>query len=277
VSRCLQVDVDGSEVDLVSGLLWDGGVTAISELSLGGTRVRLVAGFPDEAEAALVDRLAVRWHPDTFDADHDGWLDAWRPFARPIRVGRLVVHPPWEPPPWADVPIGPADLLVPLDPGRAFGQGNHATTRLMLAALLDEVRPGGVVLDVGCGSGVLSVVSALLGAGRVVAVDIEEEAVRATRENAARNAVADRIEASTSDIDEVSGPFDLVVANILAPTLIALAPALADRARGGLLVLSGLLEEQRGAVVAAFSEANPDVEVASEVDLEGWLRLALRF
>src|SRR5690606_19842390 len=90
-ARCLQVDVPDLDVDRICGELWAGGATGVQELPLGPGRVRLVAGYPRSAEALLVERLGPL-APDCFDADHDGWLDAWRPFARPVKVGGLVVH-----------------------------------------------------------------------------------------------------------------------------------------------------------------------------------------
>jgi ribosomal protein L11 methyltransferase len=272
-ARCLQVDVDEGEVDLLSGLLWAGGATGVQELVLGPGRVRLVAGLPREAEAGLVARLAPRT-VDCFDAEHDGWLDAWRPFARPVRVGRVVVHPPWEPPPWTDLATTADDVIVAVDPGRAFGAGNHVTTRLVVAALQQHLGEGMSVLDVGCGSGVLSVVAARLGAGRVCAVDVEDDAVRATVENAIRNGVAERIDATTGPVGCIDEQFDLVVANILAPVLLALAPDLAARvAPGGRLVLSGLRAAQAAEVVAAYVSAGSTVvDQATDGD---WVRLDL--
>jgi ribosomal protein L11 methyltransferase len=274
-ARCLQVDVDEADVDVVSGELWAGGATGVQELPLGSGRVRLVAGFPRRAEAGLVDRLAPR-SIDCFDSAHDGWLDAWRPFARPVRVGRVVVHPPWEPPPWPDLPVTEGDVVVAIDPGRAFGAGNHATTRLMVAALLTEITPSSRVLDVGCGSGVLSVTAALIGAAEVVGVDVEEEAVRATHENAARNGVAARVDTSATPVGEVVGTFDLVAANILAPVLVELAPAIVARCRaGGRIVLSGLQVSQIEPTLAAYRAADPHLRVVDETTDGEWVRLTL--
>jgi ribosomal protein L11 methyltransferase len=290
----VQVDVERGEVDLVSGLLWSGGATAVQEIELGGERVRLVAGLDASDAARLTVRLRERWRPDEFDARYDGWLEAWRPFARPVRYGRVVVYPPWEPPPWPDLPPAPEqtiagaagaaggghDVLVALDAGRAFGQGNHATTGLMLEALTsalagalgpgarrsNAIRPGASVLDVGCGSGVLAITAALLGAGRVVAIDVDDEAVRATGDNAARNGVSGLIEVSATPLDAVDGRYDLVLANILAPVLVELAPALVERvAPGGALLLSGLLASQAEQVLAAFS---PPLTHAATADAE---------
>jgi ribosomal protein L11 methyltransferase len=249
-ARCVQVDVEESDCDLVSGLLWAAGATALQQIDLGPGRHRLVAGIPRSAEPALSARLGPRWAPDFLDAEFEGWLDAWRPFARPVRAGRVLVHPPWVP-----VTTRAGEVVVSIDPGRAFGQGAHVTTRLVLTVAERVVAGGESVLDVGCGSGVLSVVAAALGARRVTAVDIEDEAVRATNENADRNGLATRIRATSRPIDEVAGPFDLVLANILAPVLVELAPHLIARVRvGGRVVLGGLRAEQQARVVSAYGE-----------------------
>jgi ribosomal protein L11 methyltransferase len=283
-TRCLQVDVDREEVDLVSALLWAAGATAVQEIELRPERLRLVAGIPAASEAGLVRTLFERgWRPDAFDAIHDGWLDAWRPFARPVRAGRVVVYPPWEPPPWPDLvaadPCAEADIVVPIDPGRAFGQGSHATTRLVLTELdrrCAAERPA-AVLDVGCGSGVLGVVAAVLGVPRVVAVDIDPEAIDATRANAATNGVSDRLIVSATPLGELPGErFPLVLANILAPVLIELAPAIAARvAPGGALLLSGVQRPQRVRVLDAYGRAEPALELVGEATDGDWCGLWL--
>lgn len=266
-SRCVQVDVDVSDLDRVSGLLWEGGVTGVQEIDLGNSRVRLVAGLAADSEGDLASLLGADRSPVFFDADYDGWLDAWRPFARPVRVGRLVVAPPWE-----RVAAGDAEIVVEVDPGRSFGAGNHPTTRLMLELLQEVIQPGSTVLDAGSGSGVLAVVAAVLGAGRVRAVDIEEEALTATRANAVRNRVADRVEVSGVPLEEIREEFDVVLANILAPVLIELAPVLSTAvAEGGSLLLSGMLAEQ----VADVADAYPGWEVVETVTEGGWQALLL--
>jgi ribosomal protein L11 methyltransferase len=146
------------------------------------------------------------WHVfgmgDAEDVD-DGWEDRWRNFHRPIRVGRLWVGPPWE--------TAPDDALaVVVDPGRAFGTGAHPTTQLCLE-LLQELEPGSL-LDVGCGSGVLSVAAALLGHAPVLGVDIEGPSIAATAENAERNGV--ELDARLVGSEDVLPPAATVVANI---------------------------------------------------------------
>lgn len=235
--EAVEVVVAAEEVDLASGLLWGAGVAAVAEHPIEGGRVRLRADVPPGGVAAVAEVLGGRWPVEAVDLADDG-LDAWRAHARVVRAGRhLVVHPPWLP----AGPVGPDDVVLAIDPGRAFGHGAHPTTRLCLAALEDLVGPGSAVLDVGCGSGVLAVAAARLGAGRVVAVDVEVAAVEATRANAAANGV--EVDASLDALAAVDGSYDVVVANIGAAALRALAPDLVARlAGGGTLVLSGLLD-----------------------------------
>jgi ribosomal protein L11 methyltransferase len=145
-----------------------------------------------------------------------GWEDRWRSFHRPVRVGRLWVGPPWLEPD-ADA------LAVVIDPGRAFGTGAHPTTQLSLE-LLQEIEPGSL-LDVGCGSGVLSVAAALLGYAPVLGVDVEAPSIVATLENAALNGVD--VQAQRVGADETLPAADVVVANISADTILAL-PARID-------------------------------------------------
>lgn len=154
-----------------------------------------------------------------------GWEERWREFHRPIWVGSLWIGPPWEEPP-------SEALAVVVDPGRAFGTGSHPTTRLCLE-YLTELEPGSL-LDVGCGSGVLSVAAAKLGFGPVHAMDVESAAVEATQRNAARNGVAldvRQADALQSELPAV----DLVVANIHLAGVQALVP----RITAGRLVTAG--------------------------------------
>ncbi len=176
-----------------------------------------------------------------------GWEDRWRAFHRPIRVGRLWVGPPWEAPP-ADA------LVVVVDPGRAFGTGSHQTTQLCLAAL-QELEPQSL-LDVGCGSGVLSVAAALLGFGPVTSVDVEEPSIEATRANAAVNGVDldVRLVAARDRLPRA----DVVVANISLESVEALTP----RIECTTLVTSGYLEHETPAL--------PCFEHVARRTLDGW-------
>jgi ribosomal protein L11 methyltransferase len=146
----------------------------------------------------------------------DDWADRWRQFHKPLRVGRLWIGPPWEEP-------DPDAISVVVDPGRAFGTGGHPTTQLCLALLEEEER--GSVLDVGCGSGVLSIAAAKLGFGPVLAFDFDPQAIEATERNAAANGVS--VDVRQADLREDALPdADLVLANIAAEAVLELSPKL---------------------------------------------------
>jgi ribosomal protein L11 methyltransferase len=176
------------------------------------------------------------------------WGEEWKKGLSPFSVGRVFLRPSWL---VAAPPPGAAEVV--LDPGMAFGTGTHPTTALCLAAVdaFLASRPGASVLDVGTGSGILAIAARKLGAGRVAANDEDPVAVEVARENAARNAVT--VEITGAALSTLAGPFDLVVANILANVLVQLAPALAGRvASGGELVLAGVLGPQEEEVRAPF-------------------------
>jgi len=177
-----------------------------------------------------------------------GWEERWREFHRPIWVGPLWVGPPWEEPP-------SEGLAVVVDPGRAFGTGSHPTTRLCLE-FLTELEPGSL-LDVGCGSGVLSIAAAKLGFGPIHAIDVEATAVEATRRNAAANGVeldVRQVDALVGDLPEV----DVVLANIHLAAVQALAP----RIKAKRLVTAGYFHSRR-------PEAAGFVHVERRID-GGW-------
>lgn len=255
----VRVVVDpGAEADAAAGALWLHGPAAVEEREAAGGRVELVAGFADEEAAGRV-AAALGWPATTEPApDEATWRDAWRDHARAVVVGRVAVVPAWLPEP-------EAELVVRIDPGTAFGSGSHPSTRLVLAAMQRLVQPGCSLLDAGSGSGVLAVAARLLGAGDVVAFDVASEAVVATAANAAANGV--EVDARHATVEEIGGRFDVVVANIGAATLTAMAPVLAERV-GGSLVLAGLLDQQVPDVVAAYAGCGLVLDdVASE---DGW-------
>ena len=202
--------------------------------------------------------------------EEENWAETWKLHFRPIlAAGKLWVLPPWEARP-DDKPA------VVIEPGMAFGTGGHATTLLCLEALVDALarRPGASVLDVGCGSGILGIGAKLLGAGRVTMIDNDPVAVEVARENAEKNGVPE-LETSGTDVGELPGTWDLVVANILANPLIELSAAIAARvAGGGELYLSGILGTQADEVAAAYHRQG--FATVARKDLGEWslLRLA---
>ena len=177
------------------------------------------------------------------------WSTAWRSHIREVQVGRLWVGPPWK---LAEAPTDKVRLVI--EPKMAFGTGDHPTTSLCLAAV-DEFmasHPGASVLDVGTGTGVLAIAARKLGAGRVVGTDNDAVSVELAQENAALNGTPD-VALSGASLEEVEGTFELVVANILANTLVALAPLIAPKV-GERLVLAGVLAPQAEEVTQAYRQ-----------------------
>jgi ribosomal protein L11 methyltransferase len=174
--------------------------------------------------------------------------------------------------PWSEFDGDEPDTVVEIDPGRAFGTGAHPSTRLLLVELACSLRGGERVLDVGCGSGVLAVCAARLGA-RVTAVDITDEALTATRRNAIRNGVETDVHVSATPVERLSGRFDAIVANIGATVLIELASALQSRLDpDGWLALSGLSPGQVSKVAAAYSR----LEITAVRADDDWVALVGR-
>lgn len=194
------------------------------------------------------------------------WVEEWRRFYQPIEVGeRLLLCPSW-----LDAPRSGRTVIV-LDPGEAFGTGQHPTTRLSLAALERAGVEGARVLDVGCGSGVLAVAAAKLGAAAVQGCDVDARAVEIARRNAEINGVA--VEFMTGTIEDPAShlelPFDVIVVNISSTVTAALAaPIAALLAPGGRAILSGFLQRDRDAVAAAARAAG--LELRDEAYEEGW-------
>lgn len=259
----VEVDVPADEVELAADALWSAGPSAVSETELTDGHVRLRADVPDPSV------LDARWGWRLVAVDADADLDRWRAFAQPVRVGRIVVQPPWV----AAATVGRGDVTITIDPGRAFGSGSHPATQLALAAIERYLAPSGAVLDVGCGSGVLAVAAAVLGAGTVVAIDVDPTAVAATQANAVANDVASRVAASATALSQVEGTFDLVVANIGVRVLTDAAAELeAHVAPAGRLVLSGLLDAQADAVVARCAGCDEEHRLVQD----GWSAPVLR-
>jgi ribosomal protein L11 methyltransferase len=191
----------------------------------------------------------------------ESWRDSWKKHFRVQRHGRaLVVKPSW-----TTYRLKGGDIVIEIDPGMAFGTGQHPTTAMCLRALEDYVRPGSRVLDLGCGSGILAIAAAKLGATHVLALDLDPNAIRAARENAAANGVADVIEVREGTLGSERGPFDVVAANISGLTLERLAGELAGSlAPGGVLIASGFLEDAVAGLSSAFEGAGLSVMRADE-------------
>ncbi len=233
--------------------------------------------FTDDAELAPVIASLRDLLPDGASAgvsheliEDQDWVRIWLKDCPPLRFGERLWVVPREK--VAEV-TQPDAVILRLDPGLAFGTGTHPTTALCLEWLAGQDLRGKTVLDYGCGSGVLAIAALLLGASRAVCVDIDPQALQATRDNAAENGVGDRIRALMPEDFE---PFaaDIVVANILANPLVQLAPLLASSiASGGRIALAGLLDRQAEDVRAAYA---PSFSFEADVSREGWTRIAGR-
>lgn len=196
------------------------------------------------------------------------WANAWKAHYHPFRIGEQIwIRPSWIPP--EDVPdIRPSDLVLVLDPGMAFGTGLHPTTQSCLLALEELTQPGMRVLDVGTGSGILSIAAIKLGAAEVAAFDTDDLAVRATESNATINEVSSHLNVWQGQLASVSdhtdhAQWDIVVVNILAPVIIGLFnenDLLGYVAPTGRIVLSGIIDEQGPSIVAALEQAGGRVE-----------------
>ncbi len=269
----------------------------------GGVAVEQPGGFnPDEGETAPIpDRVTVKAYlPMDADTDRrraridvgvrlvahlapvsdlrerlvneEEWQNSWKEFFQPLRVGgRIVICPTWR-----EFEGRQGDVIIQLDPGMAFGTGHHPTTRMCLEIIERTISPGDRALDIGCGSGILSISAVKLGAGSAVGFEIDPVAVRAARANVESNGAAELVEVVhgtlPSPLAEAQS-FDLVVANISARVVVDLAPHLAAcAASGGTLIASGILEDHVDRVAAALESAGATVrERLSDGD---WVALA---
>ncbi|WP_437503033.1 50S ribosomal protein L11 methyltransferase [Sorangium sp. So ce1099] len=272
------VDVPEPEAEELAAALFELGATGVEQrdeqtLVRGAQsgQVTLVASFDDHDEAnAAIAALAELDPPLTARLEEvvgDAWRDAWKEHFAPFPLTpTITVVPPWV----EYAPQREGERVLLLEPGRAFGTGLHATTALV-AELLDEHAAelrGSEVLDVGTGSGILSLVALLLGAARAVAIDNDDDVIEVVVENAARNGLEGRVAASAGVVESVTRQFPWVVANIEARVLRPIAPELARvLAPGGWLILSGILESEREELVALYTSlARPLAHVATRPD-----------
>ena len=277
--RTFIVTVPLDDVDRASDALWQLGVRAVEERVVPGgwVELRTSVGQDDEAVARAAATLDPAWAWRTEDVSTVS-AETWREFARPNWItDDLVVVPEWLD---VDVDVGAPVTRILIEPAGAFGLGDHPTSQLsaraLRAALADLATDGTRrldVLDVGCGTGVLSVVAAVCGARSVRAIDISADAVAATVANARLNGVADVIDVDDTAVRDIAGTFDVVVANILAPVLIASAADLRRvTARDGVLVVSGILADAHDHVIDAL---RPMVVVDTTAQ-ENWAAVTLR-
>lgn len=276
-TRTIVVTVPSQLAEIVTDRMWQWGVQAVSETVLDTDRIEVatsVGNDPDAVERAIAT-LDPAWPAEIRDVD-DSIAQVAPEFLSPTWYldGMVTV-------PASLLPFEPDDrqaLMTVIDPGSAFGLGDHPTTRTamaLLAGLLrgDEAVPCTALLDVGCGTGALAVLAAQLGVREIRAIDIADAAVEATLRNTELNDVVGTIDVDTTPVAEVTGTYDIVVANILAPVLIAMADDLRRLVRpGGSLVISGILAERHDHVLAALAPLTSVESLAHE----GWVSIVLR-
>jgi len=225
-----------------------------------------------ESQLAGVDlgRLAM----EVSMADDEEWKNKWKEYFKPAHITeRIVVKPSWE----EYQSRGGDELVIELDPGMAFGTGTHPTTALCVRLLEKYIEsPKDVVLDVGCGSGILSMAAALLGVEKTVGVEIDPVAVEVARENVARNDLSHRIEVREGDLTKgLEIRADIVVANLMADLVMTLSKDVAKHLRGkGIYISSGILIEKQSQVRAAIESCG--FEILEILEREEWCAIAAR-
>jgi len=219
---------------------------------------------------AFSARLAIIW---TIDVEDEGWARRSQADLKAVRIGRITVAPPWDAP--GPEPRAPShDLVIVIDPSTGFGTGHHETTRLCLTLLQDLDVSGTRTIDVGTGSGVLAIAASMLGAGSVIAVDNDPEALENTRDNIGRNGRRAAIEVLEADLATLSiEPGDIVTANLTAAVLERNAEALTRLVRdGGSLIVSGFGPDEIDAVTSSL----PALAVTRQATEGAWVALHLR-
>ena len=209
----------------------------------------------------------------------EDWANNWKQYFKPLPVGERL----WITPTWVDEPIPAGRTALRIDPGSSFGTGQHDTTKLCLALLEGCVTEGARVLDIGCGSGILSIGAMLLGAGEAQAIDIEQNAAEAAAENAARNGISlaqyhtycGNILEDQALADQFGTGYDVVCANIVADILIAMRELFVHYlADGAALLLSGIIDERLDEVLAAMTEVG--LQTVKVEQSAGWAAVLMR-
>jgi len=233
---------------------------------------------PEESPAEAVAFLRERYTAEGIENEicldscvEEDWINNWKQYFKPIPVGqKLLIRPTWE-----EVKDSGGRTVLDLDPGLAFGTGTHETTRLCMELLEQYVRPGMNVLDVGCGSGILSVAALLLGADKAVGVDIDELAVKTAVEDAEINHVEDRFTGICGNLtDQVTGTYDIVVANIVADVIIMLTKDVEQFMKPDTVYLmSGIIDTREQDVLTAVEQHFTIIDRKEE---KGWVALSAK-
>ncbi|MCL2225113.1 MAG: 50S ribosomal protein L11 methyltransferase [Defluviitaleaceae bacterium] len=268
------LDADGDDVFVIFYVTKDERGAAL----LADVREALAGLKAHEADGLSFGTLAIK----TEHANDKTWLDEWKKHFKPFNIGRVVIVPQWENYTAAD---GVDEIIFKIDPGTAFGTGQHQTTRLCILALQeylrgDESNAPPKVLDIGCGSGILSIIALLLGAGEVFACDIDPAgAIAATKNNAALNGInlaklqiraGDALACEKLRAEICRNKYEVIVANIVADVVIGLVPFAKERlTQNGVFIASGIIDDRAGEVLGVFA-ANK-MEIIQKFEFEGWV------
>ena len=254
-----------ARVEIASAQLFELGCCGVVEEEISDG-VRLTAYFEAVQNEEEI-RQVLMPHECCFGQVPDtDWALAWRSFFRPVYPSpRMAICPPWD-----RVPDPPGGFTIAIDPQMAFGTGHHETTRLALLGLEKQITSGDRVLDVGTGSGILSIAAVKLGAAEVMAVDIEAAAIENARANCVLNGVDAQVVLGQYSVDRVSGIFDVVVANMISSILLPIIPELAKRLHPeGYAILGGILQRERETFCAVLDRA--DLVIDEMLDDGEWL------
>lgn len=234
---------------------------------------------PAEAAEYLRERFTlsgIDYKCEIGSVDESDYAEAWKQYYKPLHIGeKIVVVPEWE-----EYAKKDGELILTLDPGMAFGTGSHETTSLCVETLQKVVNPADNVLDIGCGSGILSIASLILGAQSVDAFDIDPNAVKVTKENAGLNVFSGTLNARTANILNDKAPienkkYNVIVANIVADIIIRLCDFIGEHLDdNGVFITSGIITERRADVIAAFEKNG--FTVVDEHEKRGWLCFCLK-
>ena len=202
--------------------------------------------------------------------DDQDWLESWKEYYKPIKAGRLTIVPEW-----IDYQAEEGEYIVKIDPGMAFGTGEHESTKMCLELLQAIGMENKSVIDVGTGSGILALAAAKLGASNVEAYDIDENAVKSARENCILNGLQDKIVVENANLlDKTAGTFDVVLANITADVLIMLSQSLGDYVKeDGIIIISGIILKRENDVKNAFIKAGFDI--LERINMGEWVAFKL--
>jgi ribosomal protein L11 methyltransferase len=293
-----RIEISGNDADMVSARLLDFGIEGleivdeyenmryleeqasnwdyVDEGLMTAQKGAAIVKFylPEDARdniGAICEALAIFGQAE-FTPVEDDWSEAWKAHYKPFKIGeRIVVVPAWE----NYAPVG-GEIVFKIDPGHVFGTGQHQSTALCVAALVKYVARGDAVLDIGCGSGILAIISLLLGAGAATAIDIDPSAEKVCLENSRLNGISpDRLKLHIGNILEDEALFseigrqkyDIIAANIIADAIIPLAPAVRMLLRhGGLFIAGGIIRDRRDDVFAALAKEGFDVKETAVQD-----------